>query len=62
MTGFIPAMPEYIDNDGYLYVCDRVKEMIVLGSENIYHAEIENVILSRPEIFDLSVIGVPHAR
>jgi long-chain acyl-CoA synthetase len=49
----------YLDADGYLYIHDRVKDMIVSGGENIYPAEIENVLMSHPGVADVAVIGVP---
>lgn len=49
----------YLDEDGYVYMHDRVKDMIISGGENIYPAEIENVLMSHPEITDCAVIGVP---
>jgi long-chain acyl-CoA synthetase len=49
----------YVDADGYLYIHDRVKDMIVSGGENIYPAEVENVLMSHPAIADVAVIGVP---
>ncbi|MDZ4376372.1 MAG: long-chain-fatty-acid--CoA ligase [Phenylobacterium sp.] len=49
----------YFDADGYLYIHDRVKEMIVSGGENIYPAEVENALAKDPEIADAAVIGVP---
>lgn len=49
----------YADADGYLYVHDRIKDMIVSGGENIYPAEVENVLMSHPAIADAAVIGVP---
>ena len=52
----------YQDGDGYFYIHDRVKDMIVSGGENIYPAELENVIMSHPEVADVAVIGVPHDR
>ena len=45
--------------EGYLYIHDRVKDMIVSGGENIYPAEIENVLMSHPGVGDVAVIGVP---
>lgn len=45
--------------DGYVFIHDRVKDMIVSGGENIYPAEIENVLMSHPQIADVAVIGVP---
>ncbi len=49
----------YLDADGYLYIHDRVKDMIVSGGENVYPAEVENAMMSHPEIQDVAVIGVP---
>jgi acyl-CoA synthetase (AMP-forming)/AMP-acid ligase II len=49
----------YRDEDGFIYVCDRVKDMIIAAGENIYPAEIENVLRSHPDIRDVAVIGVP---
>jgi long-chain acyl-CoA synthetase len=49
----------YLDEDGYLYIHDRVKDMIVSGGENIYPAEVENALMSHPDIADVAVIGVP---
>lgn len=50
----------YVDADGYLYIHDRVKDMIVSGGENVYPAEVENVLMSHPAVADVAVIGVPH--
>ncbi len=52
----------YLDADGYLYIHDRLKDMIVSGGENVYPAEVENVLMSHPAIADVAVIGVPHER
>ncbi len=49
----------YLDGDGYLYIADRVKDMIISGGENIYPAEIESALMSHPGIADAAVIGVP---
>ena len=52
----------YLDADGYLYIHDRVKDMIVSGGENVYPAEVENVLMGHPKIADVAVIGVPHEK
>ena len=49
----------YFDEDGYLYIHDRVKDMIISGGENVYPAEVENALYSHPKIADVAVIGVP---
>ncbi|MGH9301641.1 MAG: long-chain-fatty-acid--CoA ligase [Acidimicrobiales bacterium] len=49
----------YLDPDGFVYLHDRVKDMIVSGGENIYPAEVENVLMSHPDVADVAVIGVP---
>jgi long-chain acyl-CoA synthetase len=49
----------YMDKDGYLYIYDRVKDMIVSGGENIYPAEVESALFGHPAIADVAVIGVP---
>lgn len=52
----------YLDEDGYVYVHDRVKDMIVSGAENIYPAEVESALFGHPAIGDVAVIGVPDER
>jgi long-chain acyl-CoA synthetase len=52
----------YLDADGYLYIHDRVKDMIVSGGENVYPAEVENVLMAHPGIADVAIIGVPHEK
>lgn len=50
------------DADGFLYIRDRKKDMIISGGENVYPAEIENVLMGHPEIADAAVIGQPSER
>jgi long-chain acyl-CoA synthetase len=52
----------YLDDDGYLYIHDRVKDMIVSGGENVYPAEVENVLMGHPAVADCAIIGVPHEK
>lgn len=52
----------YRDEDGYFYVHDRIKDTIISGGENIYPAEVENAIMSHPEVTDAAVIGIPSER
>ncbi|MET0145196.1 MAG: long-chain-fatty-acid--CoA ligase [Ilumatobacteraceae bacterium] len=52
----------YVDEDGYVYIHDRVKDMIVSGGENVYPAEVENVLMNHPLVADVAVIGVPHEK
>jgi acyl-CoA synthetase (AMP-forming)/AMP-acid ligase II len=52
----------YLDEDGYLFIHDRIKDMIISGGENIYPAEVENVLMAHPAVADCAVIGVPHDR
>jgi long-chain acyl-CoA synthetase len=47
------------DEDGYLYIIDRIKEMIITGGENVYPREIEEILYKRPEVGECSVIGLP---
>jgi long-chain acyl-CoA synthetase len=52
----------YLDEEGFLYIYDRVKDMIVSGGENIYPAEVESALYGHPAIADVAVIGVPDER
>jgi long-chain acyl-CoA synthetase len=52
----------YLDADGYVYIHDRVKDMIISGGENVYPAEVENALMAHPAIADVAVIGVPDER
>ena len=49
-------------SEGFLFIHDRVKDMIISGAENIYPAEVENALMSHPEVADVAVIGVPHEK
>ena len=50
----------YLDKDGFLYVVDRLKDIIISGGENIYSAELERALLQHPAIADVTVVGAPH--
>ena len=50
----------YLDEDGYLFLCDRKADMIISGGVNIYPAEIENVLAVHPRVADVAVFGVPN--
>jgi long-chain acyl-CoA synthetase len=51
----------YVDSEGFLYIVDRAKDMILRGGENVYCTEIENLLAEHPEIDEAAVIGVPDA-
>jgi long-chain acyl-CoA synthetase len=50
----------HLDADGYVYLVDRVKDMIVTGGENVYSIEVENAISTHPAVDQVAVIGIPH--
>ena len=52
----------YADDEGFIYIHDRVKDMIVSGGENVYPAEVENALFKHPQIADVAVVGVPDDR
>src|SRR5690606_19711002 len=52
----------HIDEDGYLFVTDRVKDMIISGGENVYPIEIESVLSEHPSVAEVAVVGVPDER
>ncbi|MGE3599545.1 MAG: long-chain fatty acid--CoA ligase [Dehalococcoidia bacterium] len=49
----------YVDDDGFLYVCDRLKDMIISGGENIYSAEVESALYRHPAVAEVAVVGAP---
>jgi acyl-CoA synthetase (AMP-forming)/AMP-acid ligase II len=49
----------YVDDEGYVYICDRKKDMIISGGVNIYPAEIEAVLHGHPQVLDVAVFGIP---
>ena len=52
----------HLDAEGYLFLHDRLKDMIISGGENVYPAEVENVLADHPSVQDVAVIAVPHPR
>jgi long-chain acyl-CoA synthetase len=52
----------YIDEDGYLFLVDRIKDMIVTGAENVYPAEVERVLIDHPAVAEVAVVGAPHEK
>ena len=51
-----------IDDDGFLYVVDRVKDMVISGGENVYPAEVESVLYQHPAVAEIAVFGLPDDR
>ena len=49
----------YMDEEGYLYLKDRIKDMVVSGGENIYPVEVENAVANHPSVADVAVVGIP---
>src|SRR5262245_48372445 len=49
----------YVDDEGFVYICDRMKDMIISGGVNIYPAEIEAVLYAHPQLLDAAVFGIP---
>ena len=52
----------YFDADGFLYVCDRIKDMVISGGENVYPAEVESVLLEHSAVANAAVVGAPDER
>ncbi len=49
----------YLDQEGFLYICDRVKDMVITGGENVYPAEIENILYGHKAVAEVAVVGMP---
>jgi len=49
----------FMDKDGYLFIVDRLKDMVITGGENVYPREVEEVLYSRPEVLECAVVGLP---
>lgn len=52
----------YLDADGYLYIVDRIKDMIITGGENVYCQEVENILYAHPAVAECAVFGIPDER
>lgn len=52
----------YVDDDGFLYLVDRKKDLIISGGVNVYPRDIEEIVVTHPDIVDVAVFGVPHER
>ena len=52
----------YLDEEGFVFLTDRIKDMIVTGAENVYPIEVESALADHPDVADVAVIGVPDAR
>lgn len=50
------------DDEGYVYVIDRVKDMVISGGENVYPAEVESVLYSHPAVAEVAIVGLPDAK
>ena len=52
----------WFDEDGFLFIADRLKDMVITGGENVYPAEVESVLYDHPAIAEIAVIGLPDAQ
>ena len=59
MGGCGPVMPHTMDDEGFIFIADRIKDMIVTGGENVYAAEVENAVATHPSVAACAVIGIP---
>jgi long-chain acyl-CoA synthetase len=51
-----------VDNDNFVYIVDRSKDMIISGGENVYSTEVENALYEHPDVLEVAVIGIPDER
>src|SRR4029079_12203926 len=49
-----------VDEEGFVYIVDRAKDMLIRGGENIYCVEVENALYDHPAVMDAAVVGIPH--
>jgi long-chain acyl-CoA synthetase len=49
-----------VDDDGYLYLVDRAKDLVIVSGFNVYPAEVEEVLMEHPDVLEVGVVGVPH--
>jgi fatty-acyl-CoA synthase len=52
----------YLDSEGFLFVADRIKDMVITGGENVYPAEVESALYNHPSVAEVAVIGLPDER
>jgi acyl-CoA synthetase (AMP-forming)/AMP-acid ligase II len=52
----------YIDDDGFVYVVDRIKDVVIRGGENVYCAEVEAVLFEHPDVADVAVVGIDETK
>jgi fatty-acyl-CoA synthase len=52
----------YLDEDGFLFIADRLKDMVITGGENVYPAEVESALYSHPAIAEIAIVGLPDPR
>lgn len=62
MVGCVPVISDFFDHEGFLFIVDRKKDMIVSGGENIYSREVEEALLQHPAVLEAAVVGVPDAK
>ena len=60
MAGSVLVIWARLDDEGFCYIVDRAKDMIIRGGENIYSSEVENVLYDHPAVMDAALIGIDH--